>query len=55
MRDLGNVTVQDCMDMWTHKGRRAVINDGKVAGFENGSRSRDDGEMQDGTEGRKTT
>ena len=38
MGNLENVTVQDCMDMWTHKGCPSIINDGKVVGFENGNR-----------------
>ena len=32
--ELDNITIQDCIDMYNMKSLIAIINDGKVVGFE---------------------
>lgn len=32
--ELNNVTVQDCIDMYSMKGMVTICNDGRVVGFE---------------------
>lgn len=32
--NIDKITVQDCIDMMQFKGRRSIINDGEVIGFE---------------------
>lgn len=34
LMDKENVTVEDCLDMYHMKGKHAIINDGKVIGFQ---------------------
>lgn len=31
--NLNAVTLQDCLDMYTYRGKAVVLNDGKVKGF----------------------